>query len=106
MRAFMNRAEVQEALHASVTHLKFDWEPCSDVIPKWGDSPHTILPLLHELLSHGFRIWVFRGKLIHMSSCCHINCTNFLFSRIRVNGREIEIIMVTSIEIEYSMWIW
>ncbi|KAF8022264.1 hypothetical protein BT93_G2417 [Corymbia citriodora subsp. variegata] len=61
VRAYMNRVEVQEALHANVTKLKFDWEPCSDVIQKWGDSPHTILPLLHELLSHGLRVWVFSG---------------------------------------------
>ncbi|KAI3425588.1 Carboxypeptidase, partial [Psidium guajava] len=55
VRAYMNRAGVQEALHANVTKLEYGWEPCSDVIPKWGDSPHTILPLLQELLSHGLR---------------------------------------------------
>ena len=58
--AYLNRADVQKALHANVTKLKYDWEPCSDVIQNWTDSPSTIIPLLHEFMENGLRVWVFR----------------------------------------------
>ncbi|KAE9598434.1 putative carboxypeptidase D [Lupinus albus] len=59
--AYLNRANVQEALHANVTKLKYDWESCSDVISEWDDSPSTIIPLLHEFLNNGLRVWIFSG---------------------------------------------
>lgn len=59
--AYLNREDVQEALHANVTKLNHDWEPCSDVIQQWGDSPSTIIPLLQEFMSNGLRVWVFSG---------------------------------------------
>ncbi|CAL0310296.1 unnamed protein product [Lupinus luteus] len=59
--AYLNRANVQEALHANVTKLKYDRESCSDVISSWGDSPSTIIPLLHEFLNNGLRVWIFSG---------------------------------------------
>ncbi|XP_034705435.1 serine carboxypeptidase-like 40 [Vitis riparia] len=59
--AYLNRADVQKALHANVTKLKYDWEPCSDVIQNWTDSPSTIIPLLHEFMENGLRVWVFSG---------------------------------------------
>ena len=60
VHAYMNRPEVQEALHANVTRLTHDWEPCSDVIQKWVDSPSTIIPHLQELMANGLRVWIFR----------------------------------------------
>ena len=63
----MNRPEVQEALHANVTRLTHDWEPCSNVIQKWVDSPSTIIPHLQELMANGLRVWIFRKKYY-----CHI----------------------------------
>ncbi|XVF73591.1 hypothetical protein PTKIN_Ptkin12aG0214500 [Pterospermum kingtungense] len=59
--AYLNRADVQEAMHANVTKLDHDWEPCSEIIRKWGDSPSTIIPLLQELIANGLRVWVFSG---------------------------------------------
>ncbi|KAJ1400260.1 Serine carboxypeptidase, serine active site [Sesbania bispinosa] len=59
--AYLNRGDVQEALHANVTKLKYDWEPCSDVIQNWVDSASTVLPILHEFLNNGLRVWVFSG---------------------------------------------
>ncbi|KAK7404258.1 hypothetical protein VNO78_05002 [Psophocarpus tetragonolobus] len=61
VHAYMNRKEVQEALHANVTNLKHDWEPCSDVITKWVDSASTVLPLLHKFLNSSLRVWIFSG---------------------------------------------
>jgi len=59
--AYLNRPDVQEAMHANVTKLTHDWEPCSDVIGKWIDSPSTIIPLLREFMANGIRVWVFSG---------------------------------------------
>ncbi|KAF3437359.1 hypothetical protein FNV43_RR20112 [Rhamnella rubrinervis] len=61
--AYMNRAEVQEALHANVTKLTHDWEPCSDVIEDWKDSSSTVLPILRELMANGLRVWIFSGDI-------------------------------------------
>ncbi|KAF7824607.1 serine carboxypeptidase-like 40 [Senna tora] len=61
--AYLNRGEVQEALHANVTKLTHDWEPCSDVITKWGDSPSSIIPLLQQFLQNGLRVWIFSGDI-------------------------------------------
>ncbi|KAI4333073.1 hypothetical protein L6164_017923 [Bauhinia variegata] len=61
--AYLNRPDVQEALHANVTKLTHDWEPCSDVITKWGDSSSTILPLIKEFLANGLRVWIFSGDI-------------------------------------------
>ncbi|PIA48349.1 hypothetical protein AQUCO_01400747v1, partial [Aquilegia coerulea] len=60
--AYLNTPEVQKALHANVTgSLNYTWEPCSNIIPTWGDSPSTILPLLEEFMANGLRVWVFSG---------------------------------------------
>lgn len=59
--AYMNTPEVQEALHANVTKLNYDWQPCSAVISKWVDSPSTVIPLLKELMAKGLRVWIFSG---------------------------------------------
>ncbi|KAL9367805.1 hypothetical protein Peur_039004 [Populus x canadensis] len=59
--AYLNRPDVQEAMHANVTKLTHDWEPCSDVITSWSDSPSTIIPLLQELMANGLRVWIFSG---------------------------------------------
>ncbi|KAL6963223.1 hypothetical protein U1Q18_022753 [Sarracenia purpurea var. burkii] len=61
--AYLNTPEVQEALHANVTKLSYDWEPCSDVIQTWEDSPSTIIPLLQEFMENGIRVWVFSGDV-------------------------------------------
>ncbi|XP_058729498.1 serine carboxypeptidase-like 40 isoform X2 [Vicia villosa] len=58
--AYLNRPDVQEAIHANVTKLKYEWSPCSGVIRKWVDSAPTVLPLLHEFLNNGLRVWIFR----------------------------------------------
>ncbi|KDP43605.1 hypothetical protein JCGZ_16892 [Jatropha curcas] len=59
--AYLNTPEVQEAMHANVTKLKHDWEPCSDVISQWLDSSATVLPLLQEFMANGLRVWIYSG---------------------------------------------
>ncbi|XP_028776304.1 serine carboxypeptidase-like 40 isoform X2 [Neltuma alba] len=59
--AYMNRGEVQEALHANVTKLTHEWYPCVGV--HWIDSPSTMLPLLQEILNHSLRVWIYSGDI-------------------------------------------
>ncbi|KAA8520205.1 hypothetical protein F0562_014461 [Nyssa sinensis] len=61
--AYLNRPDVQETLHANVTKMKYDWEPCSDVIKNWEDSPSTIIPLLKEFMAKGLGVWIFSGDI-------------------------------------------
>ncbi|MED6119288.1 Serine carboxypeptidase-like 40 [Stylosanthes scabra] len=63
VQAYMNREDVQQALHANVTKLKYSWELCSEVIGGWNDAPTTVLPLLHEFLNNNLRVWVFSGDV-------------------------------------------
>ncbi|XP_038719994.1 serine carboxypeptidase-like 40 [Tripterygium wilfordii] len=58
---YLNRPDVQAAMHANVTKLTHDWQPCSDVLGEWKDSPSTILPILKELTENKLRVWVFSG---------------------------------------------
>ncbi|KAL3651892.1 hypothetical protein CASFOL_004894 [Castilleja foliolosa] len=59
--AYLNRPEVQKALHSNVTSIPYDWQPCSNVIKKWQDSPSTVIPLLKEFMANGLRVWIFSG---------------------------------------------
>ncbi|GMY22561.1 serine carboxypeptidase-like 40 isoform X3 [Fagus crenata] len=63
VHAYLNRPDVQSALHANVTKLTHDWEACSDIIQKWGDSPSTMIPLLNEFMANGLRVWIFSGDI-------------------------------------------
>ncbi|CAL0308664.1 unnamed protein product [Lupinus luteus] len=62
IHAYLNRNDVQEALHANITKLKYPWELCSSTI-SWGDSSPTIIPLLLEFLNNGLRVWIFSGDV-------------------------------------------
>ncbi|KAL1362281.1 hypothetical protein HN51_010546 [Arachis hypogaea] len=59
--AYLNRPEVQEALHANVSKIPYKWTHCSDQINTWNGSPQSMLPILKKLVDGGIRIWVFSG---------------------------------------------
>ncbi|XP_025884785.1 serine carboxypeptidase-like 40 [Solanum lycopersicum] len=60
--AYLNRRDVQDALHANVTNIKYEWESCSNTLfYNWKDSSVTIVPLLIESLENGVRVWIFSG---------------------------------------------
>ncbi|KAF2321093.1 hypothetical protein GH714_033821 [Hevea brasiliensis] len=61
VHAYFNTPEVQEAMHANVTKLNHDWEPCSDILGSWKDSPSTVIPLLQEFMANGLRVWIYSG---------------------------------------------
>ncbi|XVE66353.1 hypothetical protein DITRI_Ditri08aG0073500 [Diplodiscus trichospermus] len=58
---YLNRPDVQEALHANVTKMSYPWTHCSDVISVWKDSPASVLPTIKKLIAGGIRVWVFSG---------------------------------------------
>ncbi|KAL3651843.1 hypothetical protein CASFOL_004845 [Castilleja foliolosa] len=63
VNAYLNRPEVQEALHANVTNIPYDWQSCSHVIKKWQDSTSTVLPLLENFVENGLRVWIYSGDI-------------------------------------------
>ncbi|KAG2398051.1 Serine carboxypeptidase-like 34 [Vigna angularis] len=58
---YLNRPEVQKALHANVTKLSYPWTHCSNIIDGWNDAPASILPVIKKLAAGGIRIWVYSG---------------------------------------------
>ncbi|KAL5211792.1 hypothetical protein ABZP36_022639 [Zizania latifolia] len=58
---YFNRPDVQEALHANVTKIGYNWTHCSDAINDWQDAPFSILPIIRKLVAGGIRVWVFSG---------------------------------------------
>ncbi|KAJ4823284.1 hypothetical protein Tsubulata_038998, partial [Turnera subulata] len=61
-RIYMNRPEVQKALHANITLIPHPWVTCSSIVRStWVDSPKSMLPIFKELIAAGIRIWVFSG---------------------------------------------
>uniref|UniRef100_A0A0A9DY21 Csu649(Scp) n=1 Tax=Arundo donax TaxID=35708 RepID=A0A0A9DY21_ARUDO len=59
--SYLNRPDVQRALHANTTGLGYPWMDCSQhVFDNWKDSPETMLPSIKKLISSGTRIWLYR----------------------------------------------
>ncbi|KAL5826019.1 hypothetical protein ACOSQ3_017856 [Xanthoceras sorbifolium] len=58
---YLNRPDVQKALHANVTKISYPWTHCSEKISFWSDAPASILPVLKKLIGGGLRIWVYSG---------------------------------------------
>ncbi|KAJ0818770.1 putative carboxypeptidase D [Helianthus annuus] len=54
---YLNRADVQEALHARNT----SWSPCGGV--GWTDSPTTILPTINQLVEDKIIVWIYSGDI-------------------------------------------
>ncbi|XP_057961389.1 serine carboxypeptidase-like 34 [Malania oleifera] len=59
--AYLNRPDVQAALHANVTKIPYSWTHCSNNITFWNDAPASILPIFKKLIAGGLRIWVYSG---------------------------------------------
>ncbi|WVZ94579.1 hypothetical protein U9M48_040458 [Paspalum notatum var. saurae] len=58
---YLNRPDVQKALHANVTGIPYRWSPCSDALTSWGDSPASTLPEIKKVVDAGLRVWVLSG---------------------------------------------
>ncbi|OAY78782.1 serine carboxypeptidase-like 34 [Ananas comosus] len=58
---YFNRKDVQEALHANVTNIGYNWTHCSNAINQWNDAPASMLPIIRKLIDGGIRVWVYSG---------------------------------------------
>ncbi|KAH7669235.1 Peptidase S10 serine carboxypeptidase protein, partial [Dioscorea alata] len=58
---YFNRPDVQEALHANVTKLPYEWSHCSGVIRAWNDHQISLLPTIRKLINGGLRVWIYSG---------------------------------------------
>ncbi|TYJ26542.1 hypothetical protein E1A91_A07G126900v1 [Gossypium mustelinum] len=70
--SYLNRAEVQEALHAKVS----TWDLCS-----WIDSPATILPIIKNLMTSGLQIWLYSGDV---DSVVPITSTRYAIQKLKL----------------------
>ncbi|KAJ0966856.1 hypothetical protein J5N97_023773 [Dioscorea zingiberensis] len=70
--AYLNRPDVQEALHANVTKIPYTWSECSDVITSWNDSSFTMLPTIQKLINGGLRVWVYRCPGEETGQLCNL----------------------------------
>lgn len=61
--AYLNRPDVQQALHANTTNITYEWTSCSNQLQVWTDSPLTLLPTLKQLMALGMRVWIFSGDM-------------------------------------------
>ncbi|KAJ1296800.1 hypothetical protein BS78_01G330200 [Paspalum vaginatum] len=75
--SYLNRPEVQRALHANTTGLGYPWMDCSSqhVFDNWKDSPETMLPSIKRLVSSGTRIWLYSGD---MDAVCSFISTQYV----------------------------
>ncbi|KAG2701806.1 hypothetical protein I3760_06G060600 [Carya illinoinensis] len=62
IETYLNRADVQEALHANVTGIPYPWTRCSKEIKSWNDAAESVLPTIKKLIASGdLRIWIYSG---------------------------------------------
>ncbi|KAK8993367.1 hypothetical protein V6N11_033468 [Hibiscus sabdariffa] len=59
--AYLNRPDVQKALHANVTNMSYPWTHCCEIVSVWRDRPASVLPTLKKLIDGGIRAWVYSG---------------------------------------------
>ncbi|XP_041014953.1 serine carboxypeptidase-like 34 isoform X2 [Juglans microcarpa x Juglans regia] len=63
IETYLNRADVQEALHANVTGIPYPWTRCSkEISQSWNDSAESVLPTIKKLIARGLRIWIYRWQ--------------------------------------------
>lgn len=60
-KGYMNKMEVQEAVHAAPTGIGYNWTHCSDAIHTWRPDNFSVLPIIEKLVQGGLRIWVYSG---------------------------------------------
>ncbi|EMS58878.1 Serine carboxypeptidase-like 34 [Triticum urartu] len=59
---YLNREDVQRALHANTTGLPYPYVLCRNTINDvWKDSDMTVVPIVKKLAEEGLRIWIFSG---------------------------------------------
>eukprot|EP00257_Ricinus_communis_P017073 XP_015575420.1 serine carboxypeptidase-like 34 [Ricinus communis] len=82
---YMNRPDVQEALHANTTKIPYPWTHCSNNITFWNDAPASILPIIKKLIAGGIRIWVYSGDA---DGRIPVTSTRYTLNKLGLNTRQ------------------
>ncbi|CAA0827238.1 Serine carboxypeptidase-like 40 [Striga hermonthica] len=62
VQSYLNREEVQKALHANITNTSYVWQSCSDVVfDNWNQSSFSVIPILKDIMANGIRLWIYRA---------------------------------------------
>nr|KJB09189.1 hypothetical protein B456_001G128600 [Gossypium raimondii] len=77
MISYLNRPEVQTALHAGVAK----WHKCSYSIFGWTDSPASVLPIFKNLMASGLRVWLYSGDV---DSVVPITSTRYAINELKL----------------------
>ncbi|KAE8673492.1 Serine carboxypeptidase-like 40 [Hibiscus syriacus] len=78
MLSYLNRADVQAALHAKVS----TWDICNHSMRRgWIDRATTILPIIKNLTSNGIRIWLYSGDL---DSVVPVTSTRYAINKLKL----------------------
>ncbi|KAM1064749.1 hypothetical protein ACFX15_019836 [Malus domestica] len=56
---YLNRPDVQKALHANVTKISYPWSHCNNNI--FWNAPPSMLPVIGKLVAGGLRVWIYSG---------------------------------------------
>ncbi|KAJ3695330.1 hypothetical protein LUZ60_000707 [Juncus effusus] len=86
-KTYLNRPEVQDALHANITRLGYEWNFCSTFLDEnqWHDTPPTMVPVVNELLSNDLRTWIYSGDV---DSVCPVIAVQNFFDKIGLKQME------------------
>ena len=64
--AYLNREKVQKAIHVKSTKIQYVWQHCNHTLSSFWSEEDTdliVVPLLHEIMGQGVRIFVYSGDL-------------------------------------------
>ncbi|XP_051214560.1 serine carboxypeptidase 1 [Lolium perenne] len=83
IQSYLNRPEVQKALHANTTGLKQPWSDCSGIITpeNWKDAPVSMLPSIQQLISSELSTWLYSGDT---DSVCPVTSTLYSLDILRL----------------------
>ncbi|CAI0560336.1 unnamed protein product [Linum tenue] len=59
---YLNRKEVQKAMHANTTNIPRPWTACSDVV-QYREASTSVLGDIHNLLANNVTVWIFSGDM-------------------------------------------
>ncbi|XP_042048777.1 serine carboxypeptidase-like 34 isoform X2 [Salvia splendens] len=58
---YFNRRDVQQALHANVTKIPYEWVHCSDSLEYKDEGITSLLPTIKKIITTNLRVWVYSG---------------------------------------------
>ncbi|TYH75944.1 hypothetical protein ES332_D04G051200v1 [Gossypium tomentosum] len=82
---YYNRPDVQKALHANTTGIRYKWTACSEVLNRnWNDTDGSVLPIYKEIIAGGLRVWVFSGDV---DSVVPVTATRYSLAQLKLSTK-------------------